>query len=73
MIDTTRDMASAYIVATVIYVAYALSLWLRFEAWEAPKEDETQYNRRQSLQKEQPLPAPETKNTVEIKQGCGQR
>jgi hypothetical protein len=29
VIDTTRDMVAAYIVATTIYVAYSLSLWLR--------------------------------------------
>jgi hypothetical protein len=29
MIDTTRDMTAAYIVATAIYVAYSISLWAR--------------------------------------------
>jgi hypothetical protein len=29
MIDTGRDMVAAYIVATVIYLGYMASLWLR--------------------------------------------
>jgi hypothetical protein len=29
MIDTTRDMILAYIVATVVYVAYSISLAVR--------------------------------------------
>lgn len=29
MIDTRRDMIAAYVVATAIYLAYSISLWLR--------------------------------------------
>jgi hypothetical protein len=29
MIDTTSHMTAAYVVASVIYIAYSLSLWTR--------------------------------------------
>jgi hypothetical protein len=38
MIDTMRFMVAAYVAATVIYVAYSISLWVRGRRYRAELE-----------------------------------
>lgn len=46
MIDTGRDMITAYCVATVIYVGYSISLWVRERRLRARLESPRDLDRR---------------------------